>query len=95
MAEQHADAKGDADGLIRVLVHGPVGGLGSLNGLVSNAAIHLLAAPQCGGKALAGFLDFFPGHVGGGVHQRARIFGQLTHVITDCLCLFAHMFGVF
>jgi hypothetical protein len=35
-----------------------------------------LGAFQRGGETVAGSPDFFTGHVGGGGHQRSRVFGQ-------------------
>jgi hypothetical protein len=75
-ANERPHNEGDADGLIRMFMHGLIGGLGTLNGLVSNAAIDLFAVFQCGGETLAGFADFFLGHIGGSGYQGTRIFGE-------------------
>jgi hypothetical protein len=34
--------------------------------------------------------DLFPGHIGGGRHQRLRVFGQLSNFTASSLCLFVH-----
>ena len=89
------DPEGDGDGLIRMFTHGFVGSFRAFDRFVANTARDFLAAFQRGGETLAGFPDFFSGHVGGGGHQGARIFGERAHVIADCLCLFVHIFCVF
>ena len=68
IADERTDTEGDAYGLIRMLVHGLVGGLGALDCSFAYPAINLSAAFQRGGEALAGVVDFFPGDVGGGGH---------------------------
>jgi hypothetical protein len=56
---------------------------------LSRTARDFLGAFQRGGETLAGFPDFFSGHVGGGGHQGARVFGERAHVIAGCcVCLF-------
>ena len=91
ITDERPDPDPDGDGLIGMLMHGFIGCLGAFNRFVPDAPIDFLAALQCGGETLAGFPDFFAGDVGGGSEQGARIFGQLAHVIADCLCVFIHV----
>src|ERR1019366_3358236 len=95
IADEHADTESDANGLIRMFTHGFVGGFCAGDCPVTDIARDFLGAVQRGGETLAGFPDFFSGHVGGGGHQGARIFGECAHVITGCLCMFVHIFFVF
>lgn len=92
IADNRPDADAEGDGSIRVLMHRVVGGLGALDCPFADAAIDFLAAFQGNGKTLAGFLDFFSGHVGSGRHQGVCIFGECAQVIADCFCLCAHVF---
>ena len=82
--------EGDADGLIWMLSHGLVSRLSAYDCLLTNAAIEFLAVFQRGGETLASHADFFSRHVGGGGHQRVRIFGQLAHIMAGCLCFLAN-----
>jgi len=79
-AENHPDADANGDGLVGMLMHGLVSHLGAFDGFLANAAIDFLAAFQCGRETLAGFADFFSGHIGGGRHQGLRVFGERSHV---------------
>ena len=94
IADERTDADADADGLIGMLVHGLVRSFCAFDRFVADAARDFLGAFQSSGETLAGFPDFFSSHVGGGGHQRARIVGELAHVIADCLSLFVHMFDM-
>jgi hypothetical protein len=89
---ERTDTEGDANGLIRMFTYDVVGSFGPFHRFVADTARDFLGAIQRGGKTFAGFPDFFSGHVGGGGQQGARIFGQLTHIITNCLCMFVHVF---
>ena len=71
-------------------MHGLVCCLGSLDRLRFNAFQDRLAAIQCRSETLAGFDDFFFGHVDRGGHQGAHVFGKRAHVIADCLYLSVH-----
>jgi len=95
ISDERSYAASDADGLIGVFMHGPVRSFCAFNRLLANAAINSFAAFQCGSEPLAGFLDVFSGHVGGGSHEGAGVFGELVHVITKCLCFFVHIVCVF
>jgi len=95
IAEERPHAEGEADGLIRMLAHRRVRGFGALDGLLPNAATDFLAAFQSRGEALAGVADFLSVHVGGGVHQGARVFGERAHVIAGCACVLVHSFVLF
>ena len=81
VTEERTDTDGDADGLIRMRVHGLVGGLGALDRLPFKATEDFLAVFQCGGEPLAGFANFFSDHIRGGGHQGARIFGKCAQVV--------------
>jgi hypothetical protein len=81
MHRPNSDSNGD--GLIRMLMHRLIDCFGSLDGLV-------LDAFQRGRETFAGFSDFFSGHVSGGGHQGARVFGQRAQVIF--MCMFCHIF---
>jgi hypothetical protein len=95
ITEDHPDPDADGDGLIRMLTHGFVGGFRAFDRFVTDTARDFLGAIQRGGKTFAGFRDFFSGHVSGGGHQGARIFGQLARLMTGFMCMFAHIFGAF
>ena len=95
IADEGADTDADGNGLVRMLMDGYVGRFRALNGLLANLVADFLAALEGGIEALAGFHDFFPGHVGGGGHQGAGIVGQLAHVVTDRLGLMVHRFFLF
>jgi hypothetical protein len=71
-------------------MHGFVGGLRGLDCFVADTARDFFGVFQCGGETPAGFPDFFSGHIGCRGHQGARVFGERTHVITGCVCMFAH-----
>src|SRR5678816_3555618 len=87
--------EGDADGLIRMLVHGLIRDFGAIDRFLANAAIDFLAALQCGGELLASFLYFFSGYVSSGGHQGSRRFGECAHVIAACLYLIFHSVRLF
>jgi hypothetical protein len=93
--DQRSNPEGDPNGLIGMLVHGLVGSSGSFDGLVADTARNFPGAIQSVGEPLAGFPDFFSGHVGGGGHQGLCIFGQPAHVILDCLRMSVHIFCAF
>src|ERR1017187_5564190 len=95
IAEERTDTEGDANGLIWMFTHGFVRGFRAFDRFVADTARNFLGAFQRGGETLAGVPDFFSGHIGGGGHQGARIFGERAHVITGCLCMFVHIFFVF
>ena len=77
-----------------MLAHGFIGGLRPLDRLLPDAARDVAGVFQRGGEAFAGFPDFFPRHVCGGGHQRARIFGERAQVIAAGVIMFAHIFWV-
>jgi hypothetical protein len=87
-AEDGPDSHSDGDGLVRMLMYGPIDRFGPLHGFV-------LGAFQRGGEALAGFPDFFSGYVGGGGHQSARVFRERAQVITCFTVMFIHNFNDF
>src|ERR1035437_8274642 len=95
IADEHAEPESDADGLIRMFTHGFVGGFCACDCPVKDIARDLLGAVPRDGETLAGCADFFSGHVGGGGHQGARIFGECAQIITGCLCWLVHIFFVF
>src|ERR1035437_2948303 len=95
ITDDRTDTEGDGHGCIRMFAHGFVGGFGAFDRFVADTARDFLGAVQCGGETLAGISDFFSGHVRGGRHQGARVFGERTHVTAGCLCLFVHIFCVF
>jgi len=74
----HADA--DGKGLVRIFTDGVVHGLRAVGGISADISRDLLGVCQCSMETLAGGRNFFPGHVGGGVQQRACVFGQCAHV---------------
>jgi hypothetical protein len=94
-AENRPNPDANGDGLIGMFVHGFVSRFRAFNGPVANAARDIPGAFQRGGETFAGFADFFPGYVSRGSHQRARVFGERSHVITGCVCMFIHGFQVF
>jgi hypothetical protein len=81
IAENRPDADADGEGLIGMFMHGLVGRTRAINGFLADAAIHFPSAVQRGGETLAGFGDFLSGHIGGGIHQGARIIGERGHVM--------------
>jgi hypothetical protein len=89
-AENRANPNPDGDGLIGMLMHGGVSGFRAGDRLVTHGARNFLGSFQRSGKTLAGFPDFFPGHVSGRSHQSVRVLGQLFDVILNCLCFFIH-----
>jgi hypothetical protein len=89
-ADKRADPEGNADGVIGMLAQGCVGRPDSIGRLIANAAIDFLAIFKGGSEPLAGFADFFSGHVRSGGHQGARIFGEGAQVVADCFCMFIH-----
>ena len=76
-------------------MHGFVRRFGAFDRPVANTSRDFLGAFQCNGKTLAGFRDFFPGHISGGGHQSARVFSDRAHVIANFLCIFIHNFLLF
>jgi len=89
-ADERADTQGDGHGLIGMLMHGFVSRFRGLDRLVTDTSRDFLGALQRGGETFAGFPDLFSSHIGGGGHQCLRVFGQLAHVTTACMCLFVH-----
>jgi hypothetical protein len=81
IADENLDADADGDSLIGVLANPLINRFGAFNGFVANIAGDFLSAFQCRGEALAGFADFFSGHIGRGGYERARIFGECAPVI--------------
>src|ERR1700722_3032267 len=75
-SDEHADADADGDGLIGIFADGLVGDLRAGDGFIADICGDFLAAFERGGEAVAGFTDFLSGHVCGGGHQRARVFGK-------------------
>ena len=73
-----------------MFMHGFVGGFRAGDGFVADVAGYGLGGFQRGGETLAGLPDLFPGHIGGGRHQRLRVFGQLSNFTASSLCLFVH-----
>jgi hypothetical protein len=94
-ASEHAYADANGNGRIGVFMHGFIGGFGALNGFVADLTGNFFGAVQRGGKAFAGFPDFFVGDVRGCGRQRACVFSQLIEVITICLFFCAHIFVFF
>jgi hypothetical protein len=84
---ERANPDANGDGLIGVLMHGFINGLGAFDRLFPNAAIDLFAPFQGDRQAAAGFLDFFSCRLGGGVNERLRVLGQLIDFVTHGLCL--------
>jgi hypothetical protein len=66
ITDEHSDSDPDGDGLIRMFMHGGVGRFGAGDRLVTDPAADLFGAFERGGETLAGFADFFAGHVRGG-----------------------------
>jgi hypothetical protein len=89
-SNHRTDTEGDDEGLIGILAHKLVGGLGAFDRFLTNPAKNLPAAVQCGREAPAGLCDLIPRHVGGGGHQSARIFGQGAQVVLAGLFMFVH-----
>jgi len=92
ITEERPDADTDGDGLVGIGPDGLVRGFGAFDDFVPDVAGDLPAAIEGGGETLAGIANFFPGDIGGGRHQRAGVFGELSHVFTDRMCFFAHIF---
>jgi len=90
--DERTDTEGDANGLIGMFPHGFVGSFRAFDRFIADTACDFLGAFQRGGEAFAGLPDILSGHVGGGGHQRPRIFGERAHVITGCWCMFVHIF---
>jgi hypothetical protein len=89
-ADECSDPGADDYRLVGVLMHGFVGGLRCLNCFVADTARDFFGVFQCGGQTLAGFPDFFSGHIGCRGYQGARVFGERTHVIGGCVRMSVH-----
>jgi hypothetical protein len=89
-ADECSDPGADGYSLVGVLMHGFVGGLRGLDCLVADPTRNFFAVFQCGGQTLAGFPDFFSGHIGCRGYQGARVFDERTHVIGGCVCMSVH-----
>jgi hypothetical protein len=95
IADENPDADANGDSLIGILADLLVNDFRALDRFVADIARDFLSAFQCGGEALAGFVDFFSGHIGRSGHERARIFGERAHVIAGLIFLFVHIFYVY
>jgi hypothetical protein len=95
ITDDRTDPDSDGYGLVGMLMHGFIGNFRARDRFVPDLARNFPGAFQRGGETFAGFSDFFSGHIGGGGHQRLRVFGQLAGFITDCLCFSVHSFCVF
>jgi hypothetical protein len=91
-AEDGTDAGGDGDGLIGIRANRFVSGFGAGDGFVPDLAGNVPGAIQGIGKALARFDHFFPAGISRGGQEGARVFRQLSNVVTKCLCLVIHIF---
>src|ERR1035441_5269708 len=92
ITNERPDPDPDGDGLVGMLMHRLVGRFGAFDCFVADTARDFLGAFQRDGETFAGFADFFSRHVGGGGHQRACVFGQLSHVMAGCFRFFVHIF---
>ena len=92
VAHQCANANGNSDGLIRMLVYHYVGGFRAFDGFFTDLAGNLLATCQGSSKTLSRLSDFLAGDVCCGRHKGLSVFGQFTHVVADCFSLLIHTF---
>src|SRR5580658_6815323 len=91
ITDDRPQPEGNGHGVIGMLMHGRVGRFGSGDRFVPDPSRHFLGAFHCGGETFAGFPNFFPADIGGGVDQGFRVFGQCAHVRT-CICRIVHNF---
>jgi hypothetical protein len=92
--EERSDPDADGSGLKGMVMHGFIGGFRAFDCFAANLSRDVPGVFQGGSEMFAGFRDFFPGHVGGGGHHGARIFGQRARVMTGCVFVFVHIFHV-
>jgi len=81
IADENANSDANSDSLIGILADLLVHHFCPFNRFVPDISRHFLSVFQGGGKALAGFGDFFSGDICGGGHQRARISGKFAYVM--------------
>lgn len=89
-SERDTEAKGDADGLVRMVPDNLIGGFCSFDRFLLNILPCLFALFDCGRQPFAGFGNFFAGNVGGCHKQRLGIFGQALDVVTGGIGGFFH-----
>ena len=89
IAEDGADTEGDADGLIRMLVHGLVRGFDALDRLLAHSAKELFAAFQCSGEAPRASLTSSPATSAvAATKARASSAKVPMSLLIACVCLF-------